>query len=505
MKRVIVLFILCIPFVGRGQSLLSDSLITILNSRKPDSVQIDQFNELANAFLKDNPAKSRELASRLIDLNTVPYLRGKARSLTILGNSYWSEGAYEFALQYYLQSARAYQNVNDSLGLGRTYNNIGEVYKKLNDYKKSLEYLTASLSLKKNKAPISLYNIGELYLFMSDYEKAKNYFRQSLTLANTLEDNRAIAYCYWGLGKIKAYEKSYGEANELFHQSLSMWEELGEIRSIIQLHQEIGTAYTLQKNFPNAKSSLEKSTSMIAGINVPDLKLNNYFLAYKIDSTQGNLSTALSTLLQYNLLKDSIYTLQKADQISKLQTIYETEVRARENQELRYQQTLSNSQLKNQQAIIITISVGLLLTATMAVLLFRQQKQILLSNRKLAEKNEKIIHQNTAIQSQAAELKNLNLQLQDLNKYLETRIQERTQQLYLQNQKLTDYTFLNAHKLRAPVATILGLINLIPRLPADEVPEAITHLKNCGEHLDSVIRELGADLEGGIIDSNEQN
>ena len=137
----------------------------------------------------------------------------------------------------------------------------------------------------------------------------------------------------------------------------------------------------------------------------------------------------------------------------------------------------------------------------MATFLFRQQKQILRSNKELADKNKKIGDQNDAIQQQAIELKSLNEKLTDLNKNLENIIQERTQQLYLQNQKLTDYLFVNAHKLRAPVATILGLINIINRLPADEIPEAISHLKNCGEQLDRVIRDLSTDLEGGIIDN----
>jgi signal transduction histidine kinase len=139
----------------------------------------------------------------------------------------------------------------------------------------------------------------------------------------------------------------------------------------------------------------------------------------------------------------------------------------------------------------------------MAVVLFRQQKQILRSNKELADKNEKIIVQSDAIKNQAIELRKLNQDLTDLNKNLETRILERTQQLYLQNQKLTNYTFVSAHKLRAPVATILGLINLLGRIPDHEIPEALGHLKNCGEQLDLVIRDLGADLEDGIIDSKD--
>lgn len=501
MKRYIILFISSMPLWGQAQTQFPDSILKILNKRTLDTTQVDRLNNYATSYLKENPALARDLVTALLDHSASIYQGGRARSLTILGNTYWSEGAYELALRHYLLSARTYENLNDSLGLGRTYNNIGEVYKKINEYEKSLDYLLASLSLKKNKAPISLYNVGELYLFMNEDNKAGKYFQESLAVAIDIEDNRAIAYCYWGLGKLKAKEKNYDQAIALFSQSLHTWQALGEVRSIIQLHQEIGLVFNIQKKFADAKVSLEKAEELALTINVPDLKLKNYFLAYAIDSAQGNLANALQALRQYNLLKDSVYNLQKAEQISRLQTVYETEVRAREYKDLRYQQTLDNAQLKNQRIIIFVISLGLLLTSIMAIFLYRQQKQILLSNKELGDKNEKIIIQNDAIQRQAIELKKLNQELTDLNKNLESRIQERTQQLYLQNQKLTDYLFVNAHKLRAPIATILGLVNLIERLKPDEITEAISHLKNCGEQLDRVIHDLSTDLEGGIIDN----
>jgi signal transduction histidine kinase len=100
---------------------------------------------------------------------------------------------------------------------------------------------------------------------------------------------------------------------------------------------------------------------------------------------------------------------------------------------------------------------------------------------------------------QAAALIKLNDELQELNKTLEARIAERTNQLTIQNQRLTDYTFVNAHKLRAPVASILGLLNLIPQVPDSERAVLLAHLKTCGDQLDATIHELSRSLEGAIV------
>jgi len=84
---------------------------------------------------------------------------------------------------------------------------------------------------------------------------------------------------------------------------------------------------------------------------------------------------------------------------------------------------------------------------------------------------------------------------------VEARIEQRTQQLTVQNQKLTEYTFVNAHKLRAPISSILGLINLIEQSSPEEYATILSHLKTCGKQLDTITRQISSNLESGIIDN----
>jgi hypothetical protein len=65
----------------------------------------------------------------------------------------------------------------------------------------------------------------------------------------------------------------------------------------------------------------------------------------------------------------------------------------------------------------------------------------------------------------------------------------------MKNKKLEEYTFVNAHKLRAPVATILGLIHLFDYKDSIEIETIIKELKKTSLELDKAIKEIQIILE----------
>src|SRR5688500_2030126 len=172
---------------------------------KHDSSYITRLNALASGYLKSNPASSRQIAAYVIDnAPKIKYTRGYARALVVMGNSYWYEGIYEFAQNYYLLAARKYKDINDSLGLAQVYNNIGEVNKRLGETDMALEYLLRSLEMKQKDSTraMTLYNIGELYITLADYDKASDSSNESKTLAQGTGNEKIIAYNHWSSGRI---------------------------------------------------------------------------------------------------------------------------------------------------------------------------------------------------------------------------------------------------------------------------------------------------------------
>ena len=110
---------------------------------------------------------------------------------------------------------------------------------------------------------------------------------------------------------------------------------------------------------------------------------------------------------------------------------------------------------------------------------------------RVAERTQEIIRKNNEINNQAEEIRSINENLEEL-------VKQRTLELERKNKALEEYAFINAHQLRAPVASILGLIQLIKEGHAEvEKSEYIEHLRSSAEKLDSVVRSIGKAIEKG--------
>lgn len=101
---------------------------------------------------------------------------------------------------------------------------------------------------------------------------------------------------------------------------------------------------------------------------------------------------------------------------------------------------------------------------------------------------------NEEIQAQDEEIKRINENLEEL-------VRHRTVELERKNAAIQEYAWINAHKLRSPVASILGLTNLIQKsatLHADEDAKAVVeHLQISAEKLDQIVRSITIAIERG--------
>lgn len=87
---------------------------------------------------------------------------------------------------------------------------------------------------------------------------------------------------------------------------------------------------------------------------------------------------------------------------------------------------------------------------------------------------------------------------------MESKINERTKELEIKNNQLSEYAFINSHILRAPVARISGLVNLFDQTPSNKINELTPHLRTSVQELDNITRKINSAIENyGLTDRNE--
>lgn len=142
----------------------------------------------------------------------------------------------------------------------------------------------------------------------------------------------------------------------------------------------------------------------------------------------------------------------------------------------------------------------------------RQKTQALMqTNQEILAQKEEIAQKNRMLVEQAAELAAQNEQLiqiqeevssqRDLltyqNENLELKVEKRTKELIEHTQQLEQFAFISAHNLRAPVARILGLGQLLEMSKSDPTrkEEIYPKLIQTTKELDSVVRDLNSILD----------
>ncbi|UII24495.1 tetratricopeptide repeat protein [Fulvivirga maritima] len=479
-----------------GSLLAQGSYLDSLSSafKKSDSKQerIDLLNEMAYEYTYSSLIAARDDVEISYEAaKETEYKFGQAKALNVKGVIEWNQSNYGDALKYYLEALDLFKAVGDNLGALICYNNIAESYKKIGEMRKGLSYLFKAQALQQKaygiKQPLISVNIGEVYVHEKDYDSATFYFMEALHNDDIYD--RAKSYAYNGLADVARETRDYDAATYFNKRALDIRKAIKEQRAVSISFTKLAEVAGLQQNYALALLYFDSALVEAHNAESMDLRMDVYERKAQMFKMSGRYERALKNYMLYSQLKDSIFNEQKANQIALLQTKHQTELLKQENQ-------TTKMEVKHRNEIIFIIVILLLATLAISYLLYKQRKVQKFVIQELAEKNSHIQLQTEELQAQSEKMRLLNYNLENLNGTLEDRIKERTRILKEQNKVLAEYAYINAHELRAPVATVMGLVNLLMHSKTEgEEREIIEYLHKASSQLDSVIRNLKYRLE----------
>ena len=270
-------------------------------------------NQGAVYFNRGDDAKSLEL--HLESLKLSEEINDTLRILTSLNNIgavYLNKPAtYSKALDYFLQSYKLSRIIKDQYLIGTSTANLGEIYYKMGDDNTALFYLNQSVKAYAGTEdlPYALNYIGRVYTRKKDYELAIKNHKEAYELAKSLNTSLdmtqslvGLAQAYFAKGDIESAIKAYKEA-------LETGKPLNALTEIKDSYDGLSKAYLQQADFKNAfhyQNLLLAIKDTIYNVNT-DKKLGTLQFTFDLEKKESQINL----LSKEQQLQDQVIKRQK--------------------------------------------------------------------------------------------------------------------------------------------------------------------------------------------------
>ncbi|MEM8527687.1 MAG: ATP-binding protein [Bacteroidota bacterium] len=475
------------------QSSQVDSLYNVLTSKTAtqDTVRVKQLNEIAHQLLRVSLdtaylfALETEKLSKKLDFDG-----GLSRALYLQGSYYWLKGENALSIKKSEAALAIAEVINSPAHKASALNGLGIAYVQMNDVDQGLDYLNkAIIEAEKTDDDVMLSyllaNVGWLHLKEENYEMAEKRFFRLIELAEKNNDNGTLTATSVALGKLYVRTNRHRKALTHFNKIIKIAKEDNDVDMegfaniyLGDIYSELGQNNRAENHLMNAKKifeALESENRLLEvyaslahfytkrerhgeAIEVADmgLKLSNklnseeYQPVFYESLTSAKLALedyegAFALQREFMSWNDSLNAKKKDQRILELETRYQTEQIATENELLKAKQERQDAQIKLQYLIFLFILVS---TFFVGITLFSLNQK----NKKLKSANEEVIKSSKVKQ---------------------------------------EFLSTMSHEIRTPLNAVIGFTELLAtERPRSDQMEYVSGLKASSQHLLELINNV---------------
>ena len=350
-----------------------DSLQNIINSKTSDPEKIKAFKALTYFYSAKNFDKAIFLANEGIELS------GKSKDLSatatfksLIGVSFYLKGNFDSAAHYYSLALDLMAKANDPGGRASVLNYTGRLYRKLKEYDRSLLMYNEAFEIYKKlndeDGMATIYNeSGVVYEYKAEYNEAISRYTNSLKIREKQNDLLGKSYSLSFIGAIYSMQKKYEAAEKYLQESLEIRKNLNDSFSIALSLQDLAEMYSEKRDFAKSIAYYNSSSAIASSLKYTQLQAENYSKLSVIAEQQGNPSQSLALYKKYSALKDSLFSVEKINQIEELNTKYQTE---KKEQQLKIQEAA----LQKKNFLLTGSSIVFLLLTLTAINIYRKRQ-----------------------------------------------------------------------------------------------------------------------------------
>lgn len=426
-----------------------------------------------------------------------------------LGNLYLKIGKLDDALLYHHKALKIRQFMQkDTFGTGHSLRCIGEVFLAKNELDSASAYCQKALAILANKKDAFLHS--EIYSLQAailqaqgKYEKALEAYSVSLDSAKLFSFQQQLRKVYKGIAECYAELAQPVEARNYLQKYIILTDSLSSTNSlekVIRIKSDYEMAVKEKQILALEKDKLVNEEKLffrnvlllVSAFFLLLLGISLYWV-YKYNRRYHHVNLLLkekndALLAQNEEIESQRDSLLKANENIKIQN---EQIKEQRNDLKKLAENIGNykDKMKAQR--------DALQKAYEKINLHKQQ--IKSQRNDLKRLIETITSYKDRLKKQQEKLITLNEEIKSLNEYLESKVQERTEELRKiieslskQNQDLEQFSYIISHNLRAPVARILGLVNIFDKENKNNEfnVQILNHLVKATRDLDTIIWDL---------------
>ena len=304
-------------------------------------------------------------------------------------------GNYDNALKDYYEALEIKRKQNENNTVAILLYNIGLIYDERNNIENANKNYFEALNLFRENG--NLYGeayclgcIGSNYVKSENYLDAIDYYNKAYKIHERLDNKQGMGEAFGEIGIVYYQNMKYSKAQEFYNLALNIYKEIGYIRGEITILQRLGEIELKKENFDKAEKLFISSKIKADSIkDKPQLKNAYEYLSETYVAIKQH-EKAYENFKKYSALKDSIFTEEAEENITKLNAQHDIAEREAQIKILQNQRTVQDLKIRKQKILIFSVLLGFISISAFLIILFRQNKTIRSANKILAYQKKQI-------------------------------------------------------------------------------------------------------------------
>ncbi|BAX82208.1 tetratricopeptide repeat-containing sensor histidine kinase [Labilibaculum antarcticum] len=399
------------------------------------------------------------------------------------------------SLNYNLKALEFAEKLKDTSSLSTRYNNIGAIYKRLDNYDLALNYFQKSIDLEQKiisreqkkiskeqlainvgSLAISYSNAGVLKVEHQKFKEAESDYQKIKSLLPKINSEYVRSYLFLSLAGYYNGINNFDSTNYYIVRARKICIENNYQHILVRVYRQQGETLLKQKQYRESIYFLDKCLNLSDSIGLHEEYPEIYKMSAEAYSHIGNHQKAYNSLLKANSAIDSL----KSEKVTGFLVEFEEQKVKNEQEQQQLKLALKNQQVENtaikmrNKFISALLAIIFLILAIVIVVFYflksKKNNKILKSNHKLIKKQKLLLEENI----QKLEISEENLQKSNATKDI--------------------FFSIIAHDLKSPFSAILGFNDELAlhynEYSDDERMEMINHVGNASKSTYSLLENL---------------